>query len=334
MLGDLDMDRSFPALLDALPDGVLIADSSGTIVLVNDELTEMFGYDQDELIGEAVEKLVPPEHRDDHFDRSTSFFEDPTDRPMGTQLDLAGYRADETRLPIDIRLSPLPTSGETHVLAVVRDMRERRELERALVEKLEHEACHDDLTGLASRSLFREQLEKLAARAHRKWYTAEHRPDVRSDRRANFVAAFLDIDDFKAINDTYGHSVGDAVLECMAERLRDETRSTDTLGRFGGDEFTLLLDGIQTDRDLEKLIQRLKTLCQEPLDIEGRTFSPTLSIGIVWPSLAYFDREPDEELLDGLIRAADRAMFGAKDERQTGCTYELRHGLTDPPPVD
>lgn len=161
----------------------------------------------------------------------------------------------------------------------------------AAQDELAHRAHHDPLTGLANRTLFGEQLQAALDR---------HR-----DEGHGFALLLVDLDDFKAVNDTFGHSAGDHVLHVVGERLRSCVRSTDTVARLGGDEFAVVLDasGVTPEDVSERILATLR----EPVHIEGRTLVLTASLGVVVPRAGETDLTPDV-----MLRRADGAMYLGK----------------------
>ena len=171
---------------------------------------------------------------------------------------------------------------------VFRDVTENRALEA----RLRHEAFHDGLTGLANRALFRDRLQHALA--------------VRRRNPTALVAVlFLDLDDFKGVNDSLGHEAGDQLLQAIAERLRLETRTSDTVARFGGDEFAILLEDLNSDAEALAIVNRLKVALRRPLALSGRLLTSSASIGV-----AFADVGDD---VDALLRNADVAMYEAKE---------------------
>jgi diguanylate cyclase (GGDEF)-like protein len=167
-----------------------------------------------------------------------------------------------------------------------RDVTERIELQ----EQLTHQAFHDALTGLANRALFRDRLDHELARA------------ARSDHQ---IAVFLvDLDGFKQVNDSLGHDAGDELLRVVARRFEEVVRASDTVARFGGDEFALLLEDVG-EEEAVALARRLLEQLSEPIPITGRKIALGSSIGIV---LSSGDASSEE-----LVRDADVAMYAAKD---------------------
>jgi len=159
-----------------------------------------------------------------------------------------------------------------------------------LSEQLEHQAFHDPLTGLANRALFTERLEHAVAR---------------QTRAASFLAVlFVDIDDFKAVNDGRGHDAGDELLLAVAERIRKCLRGVDTAARLGGDEFAVLLEDLATEYDAEPVAERIVDSFRQPFQIAGELVSVSASVGVALATNA--------QSADGILGNADVAMYRAK----------------------
>ena len=202
-------------------------------------------------------------------------------------------------------------SGELAVVnrALEGELRDRVMLDHqlaALTEQEEgarHAALHDHLTGLPNRALFHDRLEHGLAQALRHGW--------------NMAVMFLDLDDFKNINDGYGHDVGDAVLRIIAGRLRENTRSDDTISRHGGDEFLYVLMENRDEQDVAAIAQKIIRVIQMPCEIGGGDLNISLcvkaSIGI-----ALFPK--DGTTADALVNSADKAMYRAK-QRKSGYSF-------------
>ncbi|HEY7629630.1 MAG TPA: EAL domain-containing protein [Thermoleophilaceae bacterium] len=165
---------------------------------------------------------------------------------------------------------------------------ERRRSEAAT----RHQALHDPLTGLPNRALFRDRLQHALARARRNSTTV--------------AVLFLDVDNFKVVNDSLGHEAGDELLTALAPRLADAVRSGDTVARFGGDEFVLLCEDVVDEQEALEIAQRVKQCFAEPLTIAGGEHVVSASIGVAMPSEGHDDPE-------ALVRDADAAMYQAKE---------------------
>ena len=174
----------------------------------------------------------------------------------------------------------------------------------ALKERLAHEARHDPLTGLANRSLFSLRVEAALAR----------------DDNAPAVM-FLDLDDFKGVNDTLGHAAGDALLVTVAERLRASLREDDLAARMGGDEFAVLLEHAPTPVEAERAAERVLGALLAPLSVEGHVVRVHASIGVALASRGV-------STADQLLRNADLAMYAAKDGGRSRCAV-FSPGMVD-----
>jgi diguanylate cyclase (GGDEF)-like protein/PAS domain S-box-containing protein len=271
-------------VLEAIPDAVVVTDGEGRIVFINRATEAMTGYDRKGLIGQAVEILVPERWRGIHVRHRRGFYVRGAPRLMGDGTkDFRLRRKDGAIVPVEISLGPV---GEDTV-AVVRDVTERRRMEAAL----EHRALHDPLTDLANRSLFFDRLRQALHAAR---------------RDASQVAlVMLDVDGFKAINDSLGHATGDAVLREVGSRLRLGLRATDSAARLGGDEFAWILPRVSSRRSVEAMVRKRLAIAQEPVNLDGQTIEVGLSAGIA----LYPDDGQDP---DTLMRRADRAMYTVK----------------------
>ncbi|MEK6663222.1 MAG: EAL domain-containing protein [Pseudomonadota bacterium] len=168
------------------------------------------------------------------------------------------------------------------------DLEERKRVEQSI----RHMAHHDALTGLPNRSLFRDRLTHAMAQADR--------------YHQKLAVMFLDLDRFKAINDTLGHNVGDQLLKIAAERLRSCVRDCDTVARLGGDEFTVVVEDIIEDHDAAAVAQKILDTLSQPFNLYGHEVFISVSVGVtLYPS--------DDENADNLLRNADSAMYRAKE---------------------
>ncbi len=195
----------------------------------------------------------------------------------------------EARLQLSIRESPI-------IVITARDVTERSEWEK----KLLYQANYDQLTGLFNRHYMQAYMESVFSRAQR------------SHSRVGLL--FLDLDNFKFINDTYGHAVGDEVLKETAQRIRSMLRQSDTPARTGGDEFTVLLEGLDDVFDAEIVARKLVERFRQPFVIGGREVHTTVSVGIcIYPD--------DGDSLTQLMQYADMAMYKAKVEGRNGYCF-------------
>ncbi len=185
-----------------------------------------------------------------------------------------------------------------------------RATEQERLEELAHQAFHDSLTELPNRALFADRLEHALERTNR--------------RKAAVAVLFLDLDDFKPINDSFGHEAGDRLLVAVAQRIKACVRPEDTVARLGGDEFTVLLEDIADVRYAIAVAERIESSLGEPFEVEGQEASVTASIGIAVST----GRESSP---DDLVRDSDNAMYLAK--RKGRARHEVFRGPRDEAPV-
>jgi diguanylate cyclase (GGDEF)-like protein/PAS domain S-box-containing protein len=405
---------SWQSLLEALPDGTALLDGHGVMHYVNAELAYLTGYTREELVGQNVQMLIPPELRSLEGEARRQYARDPESRIIWSDRDLTVLQKDGTVRSVDFALSPLTIDGARWTVGSIRDNsaqrvaeqarieaeqhfrlafednmapmvftdlqdciiaandafctmmgRTRAELigfdskpftypddvgiteashdrflqeeirqaryvkrylhkdgrmivaevskspardktgktlyfiiserditeERLLTAQLSHQALHDPLTGLANRTLLDDRLAQAHSRIVR--------------QNGHGALLLLDLDDFKGVNDTYGHLVGDQLLESVARRLESVTRTTDTLCRFGGDEFLYLAEGISGSDEAEHIAERFLHSLDEPFTVGGLHLEQRASLGVVvWDSTTV-------EVSD-VVRDADVALYEAK----------------------
>ena len=270
-------------------DAIITADHDMRIVLFNPAAEQLFGYSADAIRGQPLERLLPPEARPGHaahmraFERSSDM-----SRPMSARQEVYGQTATGSRFPAEVSIAKLLHSGGTLYTAIIRDISERLRVET----ELRRLATTDSLTGLPNRRQFLTVGETELARLHR--YA---RP---------LGVLMMDVDHFKAINDTHGHAAGDQALITLATICREELRDTDHLGRLGGEEFAILLPETPLPRTVEvaeRLRQRLgAAFVKRP---SGGAFRFTVSIGVT-------DGRHGDRSIERALARADHALYQAK----------------------
>jgi diguanylate cyclase (GGDEF)-like protein len=190
------------------------------------------------------------------------------------------------------------------------ELRRREKDRKRLQDELSHQAFHDSLTGLANRALFKDRVDHALKRFQR--------------RRRPLAVFFLDLDRFKAINDSFGHASGDALLIAVSKRLSDCVRGEDTVARLGGDEFAVLVENLAGESEVRIVAERVKEAFRDPIVIDGRELAVAASIGIALS-------ESGTETADDLLRNADLAMYRAKAAGGGARQYapEMHAGMID-----
>jgi diguanylate cyclase (GGDEF)-like protein/PAS domain S-box-containing protein len=268
-------------LADAALEGILVTDE-GVILEANRALTDMLGYEASEVVGRSAVEFIAPEHRELVRQKIASGNEEP--------YEIIGVSKDGTLLDLEVRGRAYSYQGRKVRVTAVRDITERKKVEK----RLEHQAFHDALTDLPNRQLLLDRLGHALRRTRR--------------RRGRRVAALLmDLDNFKSINDSLGHEVGDLLLVVVAERLKRLLRPEDTLARFGGDEFVVLLEHVEGADVPVRVAKRIIEELRDPFVLEGREVYTRASIGIAIGEAR--TKDPGD-----LLRNADTAMYLAKDE--------------------
>ena len=275
----------FRSLVAHSSDLITVLDAGGEISYLSPSIERLLGYGADDLHGTSFLSLVAPADRG----RIAHVLE-----PSGPEIDshtleCALVHRDGTELEFEIRHSNL--IDDEHIRGIVlnsRDISERKTFERQLA----HQAFHDSVTGLANRALFADRVAHALSR--------------RSDERSPIGVMFIDLDDFKTINDSLGHPVGDSVLREVGERLLAALRPTDTAARFGGDEFAVLLEDIEGTQHAADIAERLKEAIERPVTVEEKQLFVRASIGICLTRMGEATSPED------LLRNADVAMYMAK----------------------
>ena len=291
--GEASHDLGWPLeglVVDAMPDGVVVVDIEGRIVFSNLQAQKMTGYTRRQLHGQSIELLVPPRLRAIHQRHREGYNRSRTGpRAMGTvERDFPVRRKDGSEFSADIALAPVETPNGRQTIAVFRDITQRRQLESTL----ERLAVHDPLTELANRTLFFDRLHQAMQAGQR-------------DRR-QLALVMLDVDRFKAVNDTYGHLVGDQVLRRLAQRLRAPLRASDTVARLGGDEFAWILPGVAGREAAAQMVSKLLTRVGH-LTVGPQRIQVRVSAGLAL--------HPDHgQDVDTLLSHADLALYSAKRE--------------------
>jgi diguanylate cyclase (GGDEF)-like protein/PAS domain S-box-containing protein len=279
-------EKRYRALFERNLAGVYRSTLDGRILDCNESFARIFGYgSREEVLQQAAwDFYVTPEDREAALGKLL-------ERQSLTNYELCLKRKDGST--VWVLESENLIEGADGSLSVIEgttiDITERKRAE----EQVKHLAFHDPLTNLPNRLLFNDRLTLAVAQAHR--------------HNQKLAVLFLDLDRFKVINDSLGHSVGDELLRQVAERIQEHVREGDTVARLGGDEFTLLVPGITAEEDAAKIARKVCEAIHDPFWIDGRELFVTTSLGVsVYPS--------DGHDADTLVRNADSAMYRAKEQ--------------------
>lgn len=266
--------------------GMMLTNGKGTIIAVNDAFSRTTGYSKEEALGKTPKILHSGVHDELFYKnmwnciRSTGFW----------QGEIWNRRKSGELFPEWLSISAVRDGSQsvTNYFGIFTDITQRKAIE----DRLASLAYYDALTGLPNRTYFEERLASAVSEA--------------KALRAGLAVLYMDLDLFKPINDSFGHSVGDRLLEEVAERLNRAVRENGFISRRGGDEFTVLLERLTDGRQAEEAAKRIAAEIEKPIVVEGREVRITCSIGIsLFPE--------DGRHAEDLIEKADRAMYRAKE---------------------
>ncbi len=278
------------SVVENASDAYISLDEEGTVTAWNRQAEETFGWPRDAALGRKLEEMIiPEEYRDRHRDGMRRFLSTRIASAVDQRLELPALRRDGSSLTVEVRIRALDIEGRTMFSAFLHDITERKQ-EQA---QREYENRHDLLTGLLNRRALLESIPLAQSRASRNGKTVG--------------MLFIDLDGFKAVNDSQGHDAGDILLREIAGRLRAGVRKTDSVFRLAGDEFTVLLEDMaDTFDDAHTVAEKLIASIAEPVLLPGRAVRVRASIGIALDT-GKAERAPDE-----LLKEADHYMYQAK----------------------
>jgi diguanylate cyclase (GGDEF)-like protein/PAS domain S-box-containing protein len=290
-------------IVDNSPDVVFMLDSEGRFTFLNDTTYSLLGYDKSELIGKHYSTIVAGQSTDQ---ARYVFMERRSGERKSRHVELkfkckdqAEYRYfDTSSMSVDMvsATEAAPDAKVRGTYGVARDITERKQAE----ELIKFQAYHDLLTHLPNRTLLEDRLSMAITQANR--------------NNQKLAVMFLDLDRFKWVNDTLGHAMGDRLLQSVSRRLENCLRRGDTLARFGGDEFALVLPQIQNQQDAIIIAEKMLNALKDPFEIDDHELYVTSSIGIaLYPDAG--------ESMDTLIQSADIAMYHIKERSKNG--YQL-----------
>ncbi|MBE9565074.1 MAG: EAL domain-containing protein, partial [Proteobacteria bacterium] len=303
-----ESERLHRYIVNTSPDIIYILDHDGHFTFINERIESLLGFSKEEIVGKHYSFLV---HHDDMEQAKYVFNE----RRIGTRAaknielrlkckdDGKSRHFNNRTLPIELSAMGMyttednPKNSYTGTYGVARDVTERKIAE----DTINFQAYHDLLTKLPNRALLNDRLSLAINQAKRE--------------NEKLAVMFLDLDRFKNINDSLGHMIGDELLQQVSVRLKECIRSADTLARFGGDEFTLMLPKLHNGQeDASKLAEKITNTLKQPFNVDGHELYVSASIGIaLYPQ--------DGTNIDSLIKHADVAMYHVKGQGKNGYQF-------------
>ena len=277
-------------MVAAAMDCIVTIDQEGRILEFNAAAERTFLYRKDEVLGRELADVIIPESSRAQFRAGLERFRrSGRSRVVGQRLEMTGLRADGTEFPAELSIAQLPSTIGALFTGFIRDIT----MQKRMVKQLAFRATHDGLTKALNRAAFVDAVKEATAR----------------ERGGGQIAVlYVDLDRFKALNDSHGHAAGDQVLRETARRLRRSVRPGDRVARLGGDEFAILLERILGEDDATAVAERITDALARPFTIDREPLTVSASIGIAVS-------EGTGSRPDHLLRAADAAMYREKRVR-------------------
>ena len=280
-------------LLEQIIDGIIVTDKNNIITYWNKAAQKILGYTKEDMIGKPPLMLFKEEDL-------------PRREAILQELKAKGYYSTEFQVvakdgsfvDLEVNSAVLKNQDGEFIgfVSTFKDIREKKEAQQ----KLQYQAQHDALTGLANRTLFVDRMNQAIKKA--------------KCNETLVALFFIDLDHFKEINDSFGHDIGDQVLLEATKRLQSTIREHDSLARIGGDEFTIIIEDLKKVQDISRFVQNLFEAFQKPFFIYTHKFYITLSVGIsIYPQ--------DATTTQDLLKYADTAMYKAKEEGRNGYQF-------------
>jgi len=285
----IESEEKFRLISTAAKDAIAIIGNEGQVVYWNPAAEKIFGYEANEVAGKDLHTLLAPmKSRDEAHIGFERFRKYGVGNLVGKTIEAVALRKNGDEFPIELSISAFWFQHSWHAMGIMRDITERK----AMDDQIKYLAHYDALTHLPNRTMFNIRLQQVVATAKRD--------------KVRMALLFIDLDEFKPVNDKYGHSVGDMLLVEVANRINDILRESDTVARIGGDEFIVLLPTIETEHDSTIVAEKICLVLNDPFEIAGNFLNISSSIGIaIYPE---HGRDGDE-----LCKNADAAMYHAKE---------------------
>lgn len=280
--------RQLHAIIHNAMDGIITINEVGEILDFNPAAEQIFGYAQQEVLGQNLKMLMPEPFRGEHDSYLKHYLQTGESKILGVcGREVLAVRKNGQQFSMELSASEMTLAGQRYFVGIVRDITERKLAE----EKIAHLAHYDFLTDLPNRALFLDNLAHSISMANR--------------HKTKIAVMFLDLDGFKKVNDTLGHESGDMLLRGVSRRLKETIRGSDVVARVGGDEFIFILNEIGSDENAALMASKIIVALSYPFEFKEQRCHIGGSVGIS----IYPDASTDPETL---IKLADEAMYLAK----------------------
>ncbi|WP_435626262.1 EAL domain-containing protein [Candidatus Ferrigenium straubiae] len=284
-------------IIETALDAVVQMDAKGIITGWNHQAEKIFGWTREEALGRTLsEAIIPPQYREAHTRGLERFLASGKGAILNSRVELLGLHRDGREFPVELSITAILTADGYEFNGFIRDITRQKESE----ELIWNQANFDTLTGLPNRHMFHDRLAQ----------------DIKKAHRAGLKTAllFIDLDKFKEVNDTLGHSMGDTLLKEAAHRISGCVRETDTVARLGGDEFTVILAELEDTGSVERIAENILQNLAKPFRLEDEMAYVSASIGITLHPNDAFEAED-------LLKNADQAMYAAKNGGRNRFSY-------------
>ena len=277
-------------MVETAYDGIISIDQDQNIKMLNDSARDIFGIGSEKVLGDNLSRFIPKQFREAHGQYVNSFRKSPVNvRPMQARTPVRALRSDGSEIDIEVTISKIKVRNEIEMTAVVHDISERTRL----IEQLQKAATHDSLTGIFNRrhgaAILNTEIQRCGRFGHA------------------LSVAMIDLDHFKEVNATYGHAYGDLVLNSVVETIMKTLRDADTLCRWGGEEFLVVLPETTVNNALLWAERARNEIESKAIMFSGaQAVSITASFGLA--SLSGDDATADE-----LLKRADDALYRVKN---------------------
>lgn len=306
-------DQRYRLAIDSSPVAMVMVDQQGSIQFVNKETERLFGYSRDQIIGRAIEVLIPAQSHFVHENKRAEYIQNPVPKQMGMGRQLTAVRRDGSIFPVEVGLNPIQLSDGIFVISSIIDLTMQKQVEQRMLllaseleeanAHLAHLAITDKLTGLQNRRAFDEQLGMQIQLLNR--------------MAGSLSLLLIDIDYFKQYNDQFGHLAGDEAMRTMASILKQNLRKTDFAARYGGEEFAIILPATGEQGAIH-LSEEIRSKVQAH---PWKYMELTISVGASTISFKEGTSADQKHFHTRLISEADQSLYYSKDNGRNRVTH-------------